>query len=81
MKDESTREPICGVSSGEGMFKLLLISIVIVPVLLGMQAATSRSARRGLFLLLSLLITFDALYLLLLYCLRVRWVDWASGAG
>jgi hypothetical protein len=63
------------------MFKLLLISIVFVPILLAMRAATSRRARRGLFLLLALVLTYDALYLLLLYYLRFRWVDWGSGAG
>jgi len=57
------------------MFKLLLISIVIVPVLLGVQAAKSPGGRRGLLLLLALLLTYDVLYLLMLYYLRVRWVD------
>ncbi len=59
------------------MFKLLLISIVMVPVLLGMQAAKSRSERRGLFLLLALMLTYGVLYVLMLFYLRVRWVDWA----
>ena len=63
------------------MFKLLLISIVIVPVLLGMQAAASRSRQRGLVLLLAVLLVYDALYLLLLYYLRVRWVGWTSGGS
>jgi hypothetical protein len=56
------------------MFKLLLISVVIVPVLLGMQAATSRSARRGVFVLVALVFTYDMLYLLMLVYLRLRWV-------
>jgi hypothetical protein len=60
------------------VFKLLLISIVMVPVLLGMQAATSRNKRSGLFLLLALMLAYDALYLTLLYYLRVRWVGWGS---
>jgi hypothetical protein len=59
------------------MFKLLLISIVMVPVLLGMQTGKSRSERRGLFLLLGLMLTYDVLYVLMLFYLRVRWVDWA----
>jgi hypothetical protein len=63
------------------MFKLLSISVVVVPALLAMQAATCRRAPRGRFLLVGLELTFGALYLLLLYYLRVRWVDWASGAG
>jgi hypothetical protein len=37
-----------------------------------MQAATGRPARRGLFLLVGLELTFGALYLLLLYSLRLR---------
>ncbi len=56
------------------MFKLLLISIVIAPVLLGMQAAKDPSRRRGQFLLLALVLTYDVLYLLMLYYLRIRWV-------
>jgi hypothetical protein len=57
------------------MFKLFLISIVIVPVLLGLQAARGSSGRRGLFLLLALTLAYDLLYLFMLYYLRVRWVD------
>lgn len=59
------------------MFKLLLISIVIVPVLLGMQAARGRRGRHGL--LFALVLTYDVLYWLMLYYLRVRWVGWGSG--
>ena len=58
------------------MFRLFLISIVIVPVLLGVQTAKGPSGRRGLFLLLGFVLTYDVLYLLMLYYLRVRWVDW-----
>jgi hypothetical protein len=61
------------------MFKLLLISIVIVPVLLGMRAATSGGGRRGLGLLLALLLAYDVLYWAMLYYLRVRWVGWGPG--
>jgi hypothetical protein len=56
------------------MFKSVLISVVIVPVLLAMQAAGSRSARRGVLVLLSLLLVYDVMYLALLYYLRVRWL-------
>ena len=59
------------------MFKLLLISIVIVPVLLGMRAA--RRGRQGVGLLLGLVLTYDVFYWLMLYYLRVRWVGWGSG--
>jgi hypothetical protein len=60
------------------MFKLLLISIVIVPVLLGMQAARGRSRRRSVLVLLAFVLTYDALYWVMLYYLRVRWVDWGT---
>ena len=56
------------------MFKILLISIVIVPVLLGMQAARTRNGQRGLLLLLASVFTYDVLYMLMLYYLRVRWL-------
>ena len=56
------------------MFKGLLISIVIVPVLLGVQAATSRRGPRGLPLLLAALVVYNILYLFLLYYLHYRWV-------
>jgi hypothetical protein len=55
------------------MFKLMLISIVILPVLLGMQAAKVPSRQRGLFLTVALVLAYDVLYLLMLYYLRVRW--------
>lgn len=57
------------------MFKGLLNSIVIVPVLLGMlAAATSRRERTGLQLLLAFLVVYDVFYVLLLVYLRRRWV-------
>jgi hypothetical protein len=59
------------------MFKQILISIVLVPVLLGMLTARNRSQRRGLFLLLAIMLTYNVLYVLMLFYLRVRWVDWA----
>jgi hypothetical protein len=55
------------------MFKWVLVSLVIVPVLLGVQAATSRRGPRGL-MLLALVLAYDAAYLLVLYFLRYRWV-------
>ena len=61
------------------MFKLLLISVVIVPVLLGMQAAKGRRGRHRVGLLLGLVLTYDVFYWLMLYYLRVRWVGWGSG--
>lgn len=56
------------------MFKGVLLSVIIVPVLLGMQAASSRRVQRGLLFLLASLLVYDMSYLLLLYYLRVRWV-------
>lgn len=56
------------------MFKWLLISVVIVPVLLGMLAATNRRQRRGLAQLLVFVLAYNVLYVLLLYYLRRRWV-------
>ncbi len=61
------------------MFKLLLISIVIVPVLLGMQAARGRRGRQRMGLLLGFVLTYDVFYWLMLYYLRIRWVGWGSG--
>ena len=56
------------------MFKEVLISIVLVPVLLGMQAASGRRMQRSVLLLLSSLLAYDVFYLILLYYLRVRWL-------
>jgi hypothetical protein len=58
------------------MFKLLLISIVVVPVLLGVRAAKGRTARRGFLRLVGLVLVYDTLYFFMLYYLRVRWVGW-----
>ncbi len=56
------------------MFKNFLVSIVLVPVLLGMYAASTRSMKTGLLTLLGLFFVYDMLYLLTLYYLRYRWV-------
>jgi hypothetical protein len=56
------------------VFAWLLISIVIVPVLLGMHAATSRRGPRGLPVLLAGLLVYDVLYMFMLYYLYFRWV-------
>lgn len=56
------------------MFKYLLISIVIAPVLLGLTAAAKGRRRSGLQMLLGLLFTYNVLYLVMLYYLRYRWV-------
>lgn len=57
------------------MFKLFLVSLVILPVALGMHAGTLRPERSGLSRLLALLFGYNALYLLILYYLRYRWIS------
>jgi hypothetical protein len=59
---------------GNGMFKWILISVVFVPVLLGMLAAKSRRERIGLLVLLALLLAYGVFYVVTLYYLRIRWV-------
>jgi hypothetical protein len=56
------------------VFKMLLISIVITPVLFGIQTAKTTDAQRGLVVLAAILVTYDVLYLVMLYYLRVRWL-------
>jgi hypothetical protein len=56
------------------MFKGVLVSVVILPVLLGMAGGRMRRESHGLVLLVGSLFIFDVLYLLLLYYLRVKWV-------
>ena len=56
------------------MFKYLLMSIVIVPVLLGMKAATSRGGLRGPWVLLTGWVLYSVLWLCMLYYLERRWV-------
>jgi len=69
------RVRVAGAGSGEGVFKWLLISIVIVPVLLGVQAAAGRRGLRGLPLLLAFVVVYNVLWMFMLYYLRYRWVD------
>ena len=61
------------------MFKLLLISVVVVPVLLGIQASKKRAGSRGLLTLLTFVFAYDVFYFLMLYYLRLRWVGWGMG--
>jgi hypothetical protein len=56
------------------MGKALLVTVVLVPVLLGMWSARTRGLRRGLQNLLVMLIVFDVAYLVLLYYLRHKWL-------
>jgi hypothetical protein len=59
---------------GERVFTFLLMSVVIVPVLLGVKAASSRSGPRGLRMLLIGWVLYGVLWLCMLYFLKTRWV-------
>ena len=54
------------------MKRALLLSIVFVPVLLGMHAAAGHRPRRGFRRLLASLLVFDVLYALFLYYMFLR---------
>jgi hypothetical protein len=56
------------------MFKWVLISVVIAPVLIGMVAAGRSRQRVGLAIVLGLVFLYDVLYLVVFYYLRIRWV-------
>jgi hypothetical protein len=56
------------------MFKQILISVIILPVLLGMLAARNRKESRAIAMLLGSVFLFDVCYMLLIYYLRIRWV-------
>lgn len=54
------------------MGKALLLSLVFVPILLGMRAASARRARGGLLRLVAAWLAFDGLYALFLYYVYLR---------
>jgi hypothetical protein len=56
------------------VFEWLLMSVVAVPVLLGLVAATGRRSRGALLWMIALVLLYDLFYLCLLYYLRHRWV-------
>ena len=56
------------------MFSRFLITIVLVPVVLGMIAARGRTAQQRLLQLLAYIAVYDILYMFVLYYLRYRWV-------
>jgi len=56
------------------VFKYLLISIVIVPVLLGVKAANTRAGPRGLPMLVGGWMLYCAFWMAMLYFLRQRWL-------
>jgi hypothetical protein len=57
---------------GAELSKALLLSIVFVPVLLGMWAASARHARRGLLRLIVAVLAFDVVYAAFLYYVFLR---------
>ena len=57
---------------GAELGKALLLSVVFVPVLLGMWAASARRARGGLLRIVAAVLAFDGLYALLVYYLYLR---------
>jgi len=54
--------------------KTLLLMVIYVPVLIGILAGRERRLRPALLRLLLGVLVFDVVYLLILYCLRYRWV-------
>ena len=56
------------------MLKIFLISIVIVPVLLGVKAGSIRSSSRGLRLLIAGWWLYGLLWFVALYIINARWV-------
>ena len=57
---------------GAELSKALLLSLVFVPILLGMRAASARRARGGLLRLVAAVLAFDGLYALFLYYVYLR---------
>jgi hypothetical protein len=55
------------------MGQALLLSVVVVPVLLGVLAGRSRRLRSGLARLLVSVFVFDLIYVMFLYVLLRRW--------
>jgi hypothetical protein len=56
------------------MLKILFQSILVVPVLLGLELGRVNPRRRSLPLLLALLLVYDFFYMLLLHHLSGRWI-------
>jgi hypothetical protein len=56
------------------MFKYLLTSLVIVPVLAGMVAGRSRRVQAALVGLIAFVLLYDVGYLMMLFYLRRRWI-------
>jgi len=56
------------------VFKYILISIVIVPVLLGVKAADGRGGLTGLRVLRVARVLYGSFWLVMLYIMKYRWV-------
>jgi hypothetical protein len=56
------------------VFRALLISVVIVPVLLGIVAARRRREQEGVAWLVALVLAYDLFFMVLLYYVHRRWV-------
>jgi hypothetical protein len=54
------------------MGKIILLSVALVPVWLGLQAASNPRPRRGLRWLLVSVVLFDALYVFTLYYVYLK---------
>lgn len=55
------------------MFEWALISIVILPTLLGSQVAMQTRGRQGLIVLVAVFFVYCFAYIVMLYYLRHRW--------
>jgi len=56
------------------MGKALLITVVVVPVLLGVVAGRNLRFRRGLRQLVIMTLAFNLAYMLILYYLSYKWL-------
>lgn len=56
------------------MLKMIFQSILIVPVMLGLELGRQHPRRRSLPLLLALLLGYYALYMVVLHHIRGRWI-------
>jgi hypothetical protein len=56
------------------MFRLFLLSIVVVPVLLGILSARVRSRQLAWVTFVSFVLVYHVVYLAVLYYLRLRWI-------
>lgn len=80
MEYTAPSEPTAGVAArlpsgkviGWAMQKAILLAIVLVPIWLGLLAASDRKPRRGLRRLVSAVVLLDVLFVLTLYYVYFR---------